>query len=95
MLPSIYLVFLFGADMAGAMTLQDWQTEIDNARAAIATVMKSGQASVSGGPGQGMHLQRANLRELREHLKYCLEEYDRLLNQAGAGVNRVIFGRMS
>jgi hypothetical protein len=76
-------------------TIAEYDAEMAEVREVLKAAMKI-QASTSGGPGQGQHTQRGNVREIREYLELLGKERDVLAARSGGGnVNLVEFGRES
>jgi hypothetical protein len=69
------------------------RAKIEALEAQIAKAEAS-QAYTSGGPGDGMHHQRGDLRAMYQQLQFWLREFERLESQeSGGATNLVKFGR--
>jgi DNA repair exonuclease SbcCD ATPase subunit len=91
-----HLSFLLKTENCLPMPLyskEEIKTKIEALEAQIAKA-ESQQAYTSGGPGDGMHSQRGDLRAMYQQLQFWLKEYERLeaADQSGA-TNLVQFGR--
>ncbi len=76
-----------------AFTLAELKEQIDEVRLALKEAQKE-QVRIPGGAGAGLHVQRGNVREMQERLRWLCQEYDRLEALARGGVvNHVQFGR--
>lgn len=73
-------------------TVAEYDLEITAARVAIKASMTN-QATVSGGPAQGQHTQRGNVRDIKEYLELLSKERDILVNRQCGQVTHAVFGR--
>lgn len=73
-------------------TIAEYNAEIAKVRQYLFPAMKE-QTTVQGGPAQGAHLQRGNVREMKEYLEMLSKERAALLKCPGGMVTQVAFRR--
>lgn len=73
-------------------TVAAYDAEIAEVQGYLKKSMKE-QATVSGGPGQGMHSQRGAVRDIREYLQLLSNEREILRNRQGVAVVQAVFRR--
>ena len=76
-------------------TVAEYDVEIPIVRSLLHAAMKN-QVDIGGGAAQGHHMQRGNVREIREYLDQLCKEREIVAARSGGGtVNHVGFGRES